>query len=118
MIESNEPSEAPSGPLDMLMETELPLRILLGSTQLLLEDVLKLGVGSVIELNCSARDLVELVVNERVIARGEVVVVDGYYGFRVSQVLTRSGRLLPDLALRAGYPAAQEHVVAGTQISE
>ncbi len=59
----------------------------------MLEDVLKLASGSIVELNRSATDPVDVLVNDAVIARGEVVVVDGNYGIRVTEVVSRKERI-------------------------
>src|SRR5579859_4230398 len=74
---SNRGSAAP-----LLMGVKLPIRVLLGRTQLCLRDIAELGSGAVVELDCSPDDPVEIIVNDRVIAHGEVVVVSGNYGVR------------------------------------
>lgn len=79
--------------LDMLMGVELQVSVSFGRTRLALEDVLKLASGSIVELNRSATDPVEVMVNESVVARGEVVVVDGNYGIRVTEVTSRKERI-------------------------
>ena len=79
--------------LELLMEVELDLSVSFGRTKLSLEDVLKLASGSIVELNRSATDPVDVLVNDAVIARGEVVVVDGNYGVRVTEVVSRKERI-------------------------
>ena len=90
-----EPENTParSRTLDLLMEVELPVSVSFGRAQLPLRDVLKLNSGSIVELNRTISDLVEIIVNNCVIARGEVVVVDGNYGIRIHQVISREERL-------------------------
>lgn len=78
---------------DLLMEVELPVSVSFGRTALPLRDVLKLNSGSIVELNRTLTDPVEIIVNNCVIARGEVVVVDGNYGVRIQQVVSREERL-------------------------
>jgi flagellar motor switch protein FliN/FliY len=78
---------------DLLMEVELPVSVSFGRAQLPLRDVLKLTSGSIVELNRTITDLVEIIVNNCVIARGEVVVVEGNYGVRIKQVISREERL-------------------------
>ena len=73
-----------AGPL--LLGVKLPIRVLLGRTQLCLRDVAQLGNGSVVELDCSPNDPVEVVVNDKIIAHGEVVVVGGNYGVRITRI--------------------------------
>jgi flagellar motor switch protein FliN/FliY len=79
--------------LDLLMEVELPVSVSFGRAQLPLRDVLKLNSGSIVELNRTITDPVEIIVNNCVIARGEVVVVDGNYGVRIQHVISREERL-------------------------
>lgn len=70
----------------LLMGVKLPVRVLLGRTQLPLREIAQLGNGAVVELDCSPDDPVEIVVNDRVIAHGEVVVVSGNYGVRITKI--------------------------------
>jgi flagellar motor switch protein FliN/FliY len=74
------------GMAPLLMDVKLPIRVLMGRTQLCLRDIAQLGSGSVVELDCSPNDYVEIVVNGRVIAQGEIVVVAGNYGVRITQI--------------------------------
>ena len=73
----------------LLMGVKLQIRVLLGRTQLPLRDIVQLGSGAVVELDRSPDDPVEIVVNNRVIAHGEVVVVSGNYGVRVTRIASR-----------------------------
>ena len=73
----------------LLMGVKLPIRVLLGRTQLALRDIAQLGNGAVVELDCSPDDPVEIIVNDRVIALGEVVVVEGNYGVRITKIASR-----------------------------
>lgn len=76
----------------LLLGVKLPIRVLLGRTQLCLRDVAQLGGGSVVELDCSPNDPVEIIVNDRVIAQGEVVVVAGNYGVRITGIPAREAK--------------------------
>src|SRR6266481_3217182 len=78
--------------LSILMEVQLPVSIRFGETEMILEEIVKLGVGSVIELNSGIDQPVELVVNNRILARGEVVTVDGYYGIRITEITSAGER--------------------------
>ena len=89
----SEMTPMPSENLQLLMDVDLDLSVSFGKTRLLLQDVLKLASGSIVELNRSASDPVEVLVNNSVVARGEVVVVDGNYGIRVTEVVSHSARL-------------------------
>jgi len=79
----------PSPAAPLLMGVKLPIRVLLGRTQLCLRDIAQLGNGAVVELDCSPDDPVEIIVNDRVIAHGEVVVVSGNYGVRITKIATQ-----------------------------
>jgi flagellar motor switch protein FliN/FliY len=72
----------------MLNDVKLGVRIQLGRTRMLVEDVLKLGEGSVVELDKLAGDPVDVLVNDRLIARGEVLVLNDNFCVRVSEVLS------------------------------
>ena len=71
------------------MGVKLPIRVLLGRTQLCLREIAELGNGAVVELDCSPDDPVEIIVNDRVIAHGEVVVISGNYGVRITKIASR-----------------------------
>jgi flagellar motor switch protein FliN/FliY len=79
--------------LEVLLDVDLELSVSFGHTTLVLQEVLKLSSGSIVELNRSASDPVELLVNDAVIARGEVVVVDGNYGIRITEVVSPRERI-------------------------
>ena len=78
--------------LAVLMDVQLPVSIRFGETEMVLEEVVKLGIGSVIELNCGIDQPVELIVNNRILARGEVVTVDGFYGIRITEITSAGER--------------------------
>jgi flagellar motor switch protein FliN/FliY len=86
-------NESTSATFDLLLDVELPVSISFGRAQVPLKDVLKLTVGSIVELNRTIGDPVEVIVNNCVIARGEVVVVDGNFGVRVQNVISKQERL-------------------------
>ena len=79
--------------LEVLLDVDLDLSVSFGKTELLLEEVLQLSSGSIVELNRSANDPVDVLVNNSIVARGEVVVVDGNYGIRVTEVVSRKERI-------------------------
>jgi flagellar motor switch protein FliN/FliY len=78
--------------LSLLMDVQLPVSIRFGETEMVLEEVVKLGIGSVIELNSDIDQPVELVVNNRTLARGEIVTVDGFYGIRITEITSAGER--------------------------
>jgi flagellar motor switch protein FliN len=79
--------------LELLLEVELPVSVSFGRADLPLKDVLKLATGSIVELNRLLTDPVEVIVNNCVIARGEVVVIEGNYGVRIQEIISRDSRL-------------------------
>ena len=79
--------------IDMLLDVELPVSISFGNSEMQLKDVLKLGAGSVIELDKSVNDPVTVIVNHKPIAKGEVVMVDGNYGVRILEVDSTADRI-------------------------
>jgi flagellar motor switch protein FliN/FliY len=79
--------------LDLLLDVELPVSVSFGRAQLPLKDVIKLTTGSIVELNRAVSEPVEIIVNNCVIARGQVVVVEGNFGVRIQQVVSRQERL-------------------------
>lgn len=82
------PAAAGSDRLDAILDIELPLVVRFGRTELPLRTLAHLGPGSLIDLGRSADDPVDLLVSNRVVARGEVVVVGGNYGVRVLDVVS------------------------------
>jgi len=78
------PGEAPAGAMDMLLEVQLAVTMRFGARRLLLREVLELTPGAVVELDRKVQEPVELLLDGRLIARGEVVVIDGNYGLRVT----------------------------------
>ena len=87
-----EPAGNPKS-LDLLLDVELPVSVSFGRAQLPLKDVIKLTTGSIVELNRAVTEPVEIIVNNCVIARGQVVVVEGNFGVRINQVISRQERL-------------------------
>lgn len=90
LANQSELSPAAAENLRLLMDVDLDLSISFGKTRLLLNDVLKLASGAVVELNRSANDAVDVLVNNSIVARGEVVVIDGNYGVRVTEVVSQT----------------------------
>lgn len=81
-----ESSPEPAGNLGLLMDVELRLALRFGSRRMLLKEILDLGAGAVIELDRRVQEPVELLLDGKLVARGEVVVVDGNYGLRVTEM--------------------------------
>lgn len=84
---SGTPASSDKATLDLLRDVELDLRIELGRTQMYLEDVLKLRKGSVVALDKLAGDPVDIFVNGRMIARGEILVLNDNFCVRVAELV-------------------------------
>lgn len=92
---------------DLLLEVALPIAVSFGRTSMQIREVLKLNTGSIVELDRFVTDPVEVIVNDCVIARGEVVVVDGNYGVRINQLASREERFrtgIAEAARKGGRP--------------
>lgn len=72
--------------LELVLDVELNVSLRFGQSQLPLREVLDLASGSVIELDRDVDDPVELLLDGKVIARGEAVIVDGNYGMRITEI--------------------------------
>jgi flagellar motor switch protein FliN len=83
----------PPSQFELLLDVELPVSVSFGRSLVPLKEVLKLSSGSIVELNRAVTEPVEVIVNNCVIARGEVVVVEGNYGVRIQQIVSRQDRL-------------------------
>jgi len=79
--------------MGLLLDVDLPVSISFGKTRLPMKEVLKLTTGSIVELDRDVNDPVEVLVNRHLIARGEVVVVDGNYGVKIQEIASRHERL-------------------------
>jgi flagellar motor switch protein FliN len=79
--------------LDMILDIDLPLAIRFGQTEMTLGELTALGPGSVIDLGRAPEDPVDVLVHGRLVARGEVVVVSGNYGVRITDVISAADRL-------------------------
>jgi len=79
--------------MELILDVELEVAVSFGETQMALRDILKLGVGSVVELDKAVNEPVAILVNHKPIARGEVVVVDGNYGVQVLEVASTAERI-------------------------
>ncbi len=97
------PEDAPAQPgqktparsrtMELLLEVDLPVSISFGKTQLPMRDVIKLTTGSIVELNRTVHEPVDVLVNQCLVARGEVVVVEGNYGVRILEIASRQERM-------------------------
>ena len=81
------------GNIALIMDVKLPVRVRIGKKRMLLKDVLNMDIGSVIELNQLANDPLEILVDNHVIAEGEVVIVDGNFGVQITTIGSKRERL-------------------------
>ena len=79
--------------IDFLYDVELDVAVVLGKVRMLIKDVLALNSGSVVELNKLAGESLEILVNEKVIARGEAVVVNEKFGVRLTEIVSPLERI-------------------------
>ncbi len=77
--------------LKMILDVPLKVSVELGRTKMLINDILQLGQGSVIELDKIAGEAMEILVNDKVVALGEVVVVNEKFGIRLTDVISQFG---------------------------
>ncbi|MEP7075426.1 MAG: flagellar motor switch protein FliN [Acidobacteriota bacterium] len=82
----------PNNNLDRLLDVEMNVTVRFGRTEVPLREIVRFGVGTMIELNRSVDEPVDLLVNNSPFARGEVVVIDGYYGVRVTEIGSQEER--------------------------
>ena len=79
--------------LDLLMDIELPITIELGRTQMSLKRILELGPGAIVEMERFAGEPVDILINGKIVAKGEVVVVDENFGVRLVALVTPEERI-------------------------
>jgi flagellar motor switch protein FliN len=82
----------PDHNLDLLIGVSLRVSVEVGSTAMTLADLLNLGEGSVVELDRQAGDLLDIFANGTLIAKGEIVMVEGRYGIRVAEIVAGDRR--------------------------
>jgi flagellar motor switch protein FliN/FliY len=81
--------------LGRVIDVPLTVTLRFGQRNMRLRDVLELNTGALVELDRQVEDPVDLILDERVIARGEVVIVDGNYGLRVTEIVERPSTVVP-----------------------
>lgn len=87
-VEPEEDEQADSNQLDFILDIPLELSVELGRTKMLVNNLLQLGQGSIVELNKLAGEPLEVYINRKLIARGEVVVVNEKFGVRLTDIIT------------------------------
>ena len=89
----NSQSGPPSRRLDLLLDVPLELSVELGRTRMSIQELLSLGPGSVIELDKVAGEPLDILVNDRLVARGEAVVVNDKFGIRITDIVSPTERI-------------------------
>lgn len=79
--------------IGLIMDVRLPIRVRIGSKKMLLKDVLSMDIGSVIELNQLANDPLEVLIGDKPVALGEVVIIDGNFGVQITEIGSKKERL-------------------------
>ncbi len=96
-VEDNRLSKTDFSKLKMILDVPLKVSVELGRTKMLINDLLQLGQGSVIELDKIAGEPMEILINDKLVAMGEVVVVNEKFGVRLTDVVSQFG--LSDLTV-------------------
>jgi flagellar motor switch protein FliN len=89
----NDPAGTEAGNLDFILDIPMEVAVELGRAKMLISDLLQLGQGSVIELSKLAGEPLEVLVNHKLIARGEVVVVNEKFGVRLTDIISPTERV-------------------------
>lgn len=79
--------------ISMLLDVKLNVKVRIGQKKMILKDVVSMDIGSVVELDQLVNDPLEILVDDKVIARGEVVIVDGNFGIQITDIGTKKERL-------------------------
>jgi flagellar motor switch protein FliN/FliY len=79
--------------LEMILDVKLQLRVRIGTKVMLLKDVVSMDIGSIVELNQLANEPLEILIDEKKIGEGEVVIVDGNFGIQITSIGTKEERL-------------------------
>lgn len=84
---------APARSLDFILNVPLKINVQIGSSKMMVRDLLQLSQGSVIELEKFAGEAMDVLIGDKLVARGEVVVVNEKYGIRLTEVVTPVERI-------------------------
>lgn len=87
------PPPMPQEGLDLLMDIPLEISVELGRVKMQVREVVDLGAGSIVEIDKAAGEPVDVLVNGRLVARGEVVVIEDNFGVRITEILSQQDRL-------------------------
>lgn len=93
VVESATKQHSEARPLDFILDIPLEISVELGRTSMLIHELLQLGPGSVIELDKLAGEPMEILVNEKLVARGEVVVIKDKFSIRLTDIVSPIERI-------------------------
>ncbi len=99
--EATTPEEETNSPLSpeelknisLIMDVELPIRVRIGTKTVLLKDVLNMDIGSIVELDQLANEPLDVLIGDKVIAKGEVIIIDGNFGVQIIEIDSPKERL-------------------------
>lgn len=91
--ETSEANDISKEKIEMLLDIVLPVSIELGRTKMFIKDILELERGSIVEIDKLAGEPVDLLVNNKKVAEGEVVVVDKHFGIRITNLIDPKDRI-------------------------
>ncbi len=86
-------SASAPGNINLLLDVSLRVTVQLGKTKMLIKDLLHMGQGSVVELDKLAGDPMDIFIGEKLIARGEIVVVNDMFGVRITDIISPAERI-------------------------
>jgi flagellar motor switch protein FliN/FliY len=86
-------NDAEMNNMELLLDVKLPIKVRIGTKYMLLKDVINMDIGSVIELDRLVNDPLDILVDDKVVGRGEVVIVDGNFGIQITEVVHPKERL-------------------------
>ena len=92
-VPSNSSRSAEQSKIGFILDIPLVITVELGRTKMLINELLKLGQGSIIELSKNAGGTLEILANQKLVARGEVVVVNEKYGIRLTEIVSPTERI-------------------------
>jgi flagellar motor switch protein FliN/FliY len=92
-IDSEHDDAPPERRMDLLLDVPLDISVELGRARMTIQDLLALGPGSVIELDKIAGEALDILVNNRLVARGEAVVVNDKFGVRITDIVSQAERI-------------------------
>ncbi|MEW6595618.1 MAG: flagellar motor switch protein FliN [Thermodesulfobacteriota bacterium] len=92
-LSDSTPGQTGSQNLDFLLDVPLEITVELGKTSMIINKMLQLSQGSVVELNKAAGDTVEIFVNRKLMGKGEVIVVNDRFGVRITEIISQADRI-------------------------